>query len=218
MKTTFLVLAILMLLLFGTVAVGLANASGYTGKENKLTSGVRGYTPHAVIIINNNTDFSQQAASAGWPGDGSAGNPYLISGYDIDAHGADAIYIGNTTSHFTVENCKVYNATHGIYLINVKNGDMLNNTIHNSEYGMYLKSSSNNNITNNSVFNNTFMGIFLYFSTSNIIANNSALNNSRYGISLYSSSSNSIDNNSLILTDHMIDSCFIQKLFSTIKN
>ena len=32
-------------------------------------------TPHDQIYINGNVDFATQAASEGWAGDGSAGNP-----------------------------------------------------------------------------------------------------------------------------------------------
>ena len=74
-------------------------------------NGVR-YTTHDVIRINNDTDFTNQATAEGWPGDGTQSNPYMISGYDIDAHVAgNAICIGNTSVYFVVENSYLYNAS-----------------------------------------------------------------------------------------------------------
>ena len=44
---------------------------------------VGAYTLHDPIKIEGDEDFAAQAASEGWPGDGSEENPYVIEGYEI---------------------------------------------------------------------------------------------------------------------------------------
>jgi len=52
------------------------NVMGEYGKT-VIINGIK-YTTHSVIRINSDAEFAQMAAQEGWPGDGSAGNPYII--------------------------------------------------------------------------------------------------------------------------------------------
>jgi len=89
-------------------------------------------TSHDPIRINNDTEFAAIASLENWEGDGSAANPYMIEGYDISGHWtSDPIYIGNTTVHFAIKNCVLWEAStyewpyvtaSGITLYNVSNG------------------------------------------------------------------------------------------------
>ena len=98
------VLGIIALLLMSDIAISQNPVGKIIKESNNMGSVLRGYTSHDVIRINNDTDFANQASQEGWLGDGTQSNPYVISGYDIDAHGAgDAIYIGNTTVYFVVK-------------------------------------------------------------------------------------------------------------------
>ncbi len=145
------------------------------------------YTAHGVIRINSNSEFASMAQSEGWPGDGSQSNPYIISGCDIDAHGAgSAIYIGNTTVYFVVENCYLHNASHqssyvysygdGITLFYVKNGRINNNNCSDNEAaGINIWDSSNNVISNNTCSNNGY-GIYIFFSSNNRLYGNKLTN------------------------------------------
>ncbi|MEM3444868.1 MAG: NosD domain-containing protein, partial [Thermoplasmata archaeon] len=161
--------------------------------------------PHAQIHINGNDEFANQALKDGWPGDGSQNNPYIIDGYDIDAHGGSyGIWIENTDVYFVICNCTVYNATNydsapyaaGIALNNVIHGTLENNTCNNSRYGIYLYGGSQyNNLTNNNASANSYRGIWLDSSSNNTITNNNASDNTDSGIYLYSSSNNGIINN-----------------------
>lgn len=185
-----------------------ANMNLSKNTENEGTTIIYRFTPHGIIRINNDTDFANQAAMEGWPGNGSEGNPYIISGLEIDAHGkGNSIYIGNTTSYFIVENCKLYNASYhsspyhegfGITLYKVKNGKIYNNTIYENNKGIYIYTSSDNIISSNQISNNHGHGITIYeYSGSNIIENNNISNNQWFGIYIDTSSHNSIKNNTI---------------------
>ncbi len=159
------------------------------------------YTNHDVIRINNDTDFATLAGSEGWLGNGTQNDPYIISGYDIDAHGAgDAIYIGNTTVYFVVENCYLHNASDGIMLYNITNGKIEENYITNNEYGIYLDGySSSNTIYKNNVTNNSNNGIEITsFSYNNIIDGNLITDNENNGLELHFSRDSIVRENSIM--------------------
>jgi|GEM_PF-1437327 len=183
-----------------------------------------GPSAHGTIHINGNDDFANQAATNGWTGDGTQGNPYIIEGYEIDAKGGTyCIWIEFTDVWFIIRNCTVWNATGfrqpegaGICLKNTQHGTLENNTCLSNRWGIfldtsrdnyiknnncsgnlhsiYLSSSRNNPIENNNCSGNSWYGIYLSSSSNNIIMNNNCTGNS-YGIFLESSSINNITNN-----------------------
>ena len=59
------------------------------------------YDIHAPFNITSNSDFETQ----GWPGNGSATNPYIIQNLNITSADSTCIWIMNTTSYFRIENC-----------------------------------------------------------------------------------------------------------------
>ena len=207
MKGKILGIGILVILLLSSLAVGLWSANVKENTMKKISDGgVKEYTPHGVIRINNDTDFADQASQEGWPGDGSQSNPYIISGWDIDAQGAgNAIYIGNTTSYFIVKNCYLYNASWyswpyfggaGITLYNTTHGIILNNSCEDNKYGIYLYNSYKNTILNNSLPFHVSDSILLAYSDNNTMVNNTCTFNQYAGISLDHSGYNSVyDNN-----------------------
>ena len=167
---------------------------------------IKGYISHRVIRINNDTDFANQAAAEGWPGDGTQSSPYMISGYDIDAHRAgDVIYIGNTTVYFVVENCYLHNASHhsdpyfvgvGLALYNVVNGKIKYNTINSNGWGGIRMYNSSKNIIWNNIFSNNYDGIALYHSNNNTISNN-VISGNEYDLYIESSNKNIIFKNTI---------------------
>lgn len=202
---------LLVILLFSSLTMGIEGGGVHKNSvEKKSTSnfekivesnGVR-YTTHDVIRINNDKEFAQIAQQEGWTGNGSQSNPYIISGYDIDAHGAgDAIYIGNTTVYFVVKDCYLHNASShrifyvggdGIMLYNVKNGNIKNNIIRkNGEEGINLCSSNHNMISNNICISNNETGIYLSESRNNVISRNNCSDNGD-GVYLDDHSNNNI--------------------------
>jgi parallel beta-helix repeat protein len=179
---------------------------------------------HGAIAIDGDTNFSATALLEGWLGDGSPENPYIIDGSYIGPW-ISGIDIRNTRVNFIICNCNGFGApewTHGIgggagiYLNNVTNGELVNNTCKKNEAGIYLadslsntvvnnicncncigivlKNSHLNNVVNNTCNDNWFTGIYLNESGSNTVANNTCRDNAR-GISLDWSSCNNVANN-----------------------
>ena len=64
---------------------------------------------------------------------------------------------------------KAYN---GIYLENVINGRIENNTCENNRIGIFLDSSSYDNLTSNTCENSSYHGIYLYSSSNNNLTGN----------------------------------------------
>ena len=201
MKGMVLGIGILVILLVSSFAVGVGSGN-VNGSENK---NVKGYTPHGVIRINSDTDFDSSHGVVG--GSGTQSNPYIISGWDIDAHhGGDAIYIGNTTMYFVVENCYLHNTSSvsypysegdGIMLYNTTNGKVVGNNItKNEQAGIYVYSSFSNNIAGNNVSNNDY-GIYIDLASSNVIKTNNLTSNNYQGILSHLSSNNTISSNNI---------------------
>ena len=150
------------------------------------------YTIRDPIRINGNSNFASQAAKEGWPGDGNAGNPYIIEGYEIDAEGYGCgIYVGNTTKHFVIRGCYIYNASKergvhgylqkyylssGISLYMTRNGRLEYNTIRNhQQIGIVLWRSDENHIEGNKILSDRMAyktGIDLWDSNHNTIIYN----------------------------------------------
>ncbi len=142
------------------------------------------YTPHAPIRIDSNADFPGIATS----GDGSLISPWIIENYEINGTGYGyCIYVGNTTEHFVIRNCSLYNArgfglapyhpNSGFAMNNVMNGTLWNNIASNNGYGIYIYECHDNNINNNTASFNDHSGIALASSLNITITNNTALNN-----------------------------------------
>jgi len=106
-------------------------------------------------------------------GSGTADDPYIIEGWEIDATGHKyGIRIVGTRAHFIIRNCRIYGAEKaGISLVNVGNGKITGNTITSNGFGIELERSSNNIIEHNIIENNGH-GIYLMSSDDNVIAGN----------------------------------------------
>ncbi len=183
-------------------------------------------TPHGAIAIDGDVNFSDTALLEGWSGDGSPENPFIIDGLDIDLGGelGHGISISNTRVNFTISNCNLTGAAYqmgkgggaGIYLKNVTNGELVNNTCFDSMFGIRLEGShfytvadntcNSNGIgisldesRHNTVANNTCNyntdGIRLGASHTNIVMNNNCSSNNRFGIWISDSHSNTVSHN-----------------------
>ena len=139
-----------------------------------------GLTPHARIYINSNSGFTKPDPVNGG-GSGTQNNPYIIENWVIDASSAKGISIQNTTSYFIIRKVLIENGGSddesyaGIYLDNVINGTIENNTCKNNFRGIKLNSSSYCTISGNTCGNclaYEAMGISLVSSSyDNLIAN-----------------------------------------------
>jgi parallel beta-helix repeat protein len=166
--------------------------------------------------INDDAEFAALAASEGWVGDGSAGNPYIIEDYDIDGGGYGyCIYIGNTTVSFIIRNSTFSNSSgnggnyfwnSGVALFDAPNGILSGNTFENcTGDSIYLDGTTNTTITQNTILNTTSSGIYMESSAGNFIDNNT-LDNNNYGIEMNSNSdSNFITNNTFTNNSEALD-------------
>jgi len=146
-------------------------------------------------------------AEAQWwcSGSGIITDPYIFADLLIDGQNSGSgIIIANSTKHFRIENCTIYQAggaagNAGIHLDNVTNGQLIgNNCSYNNYAGIYLNEESNeNNIENNTLSYNTVHGLFLANGDdNNSVVNNTVNENGNTGIYLeVSNSGNWIINN-----------------------
>src|SRR2546428_10031548 len=67
---------------------------------------VRSFTPHAPIFIDSDANFT--AASGVTRGNGSAGNPYVIEGWDINAANRAGAFVRWSTAHVILRTLSVH--------------------------------------------------------------------------------------------------------------
>jgi parallel beta-helix repeat protein len=167
---------------------------------NPVTEQTLSGTVHNPIVIDGDEDFHANATAESWAGDGSAGNPYIIDGYDIDLDGSagHCIHIANTLVYFTISNCLLTGASAnpgaGIFLDTVQHANIIENTIVHNYYGIHFSNSGNNIIAGNTWHDNTANGARLDDSDSNNLSNNTCYSNI-YSIYLDTSSFNALTNN-----------------------
>ena len=179
--------------------------SNYNDNENLKFSAVSG-----KIHIDNNWTTTKSAGICS--GNGTFTEPYVIEDLVIDAEGlGNGVLINNSNVYFKIENCTVYNSwgylNAGIKLLNVKNSQLINNTVNNNYCGIFLEFSHNNTISGNLAYDNDYTGINVVRSGNNKILGNTAINNVDHGIYLGNtqleigpnkiSSNNSISGNKL---------------------
>ncbi len=161
------------------------------------------------IYINENSDF----ADLGFPGSGTAGDPYIIEEGRIIDSTSTLIHIQDTNVYFIIKNFYLDSLSSifgSIFLLNVQHGTIVGNEIINTRngihldkssyniiedntiesfmpsfwtYGIYLDESTNNTLSSNNVING-WVGYKLDYSSNNIVSGNTATE-SFYGLSLW---------------------------------
>lgn len=128
--------------------------------------------PHAPIQITGDESFTEENGVVG--GLGTREDPYLISGFIIDASGADyGISIESTTKIFRIENCRIIGAKrYGITLVNVEGTAVASCQVEDTLYGLMLKQANKTSIEQNVFLRNTEHAILIDNSNSNTIAGN----------------------------------------------
>ncbi|WP_445475229.1 NosD domain-containing protein [Methanococcoides methylutens] len=116
---------------------------------------------------------------------------------DAASSGNAGIYLNNVEDCTVTENSLSDNY-YGIWLDYSSNNIVSNNTVNSNNYGIRLYRSNNNNmlIDNTANFNNNY-GIWLDRSSNNILSNNTLNWNDAYGIYQYDSKNNIMSNNTL---------------------
>ncbi len=182
------------------------------------------YIEHDPIFIDGNDDFITQAASEGWPGDGTEESPFVISGLKITTS-EDLIGIRNADLYFQVSNCLLIDGIQGISLNNAENGHIFNNTVYNTiggnneRWGIFLSQSKNIIISENIVYNCEFAFDIQLATEGNMVSNNSVHDN--INPIMISRSNNTITRNNIYDNDmgvSIYNSMYISFTYNTIKN
>ena len=159
-KSNMKITKILLLLLLGLLLSSIDSFSQPIKAESSTSSNfeypiLQAYTTHGPIFIEYDSNFTDY----GFPGIGSAGDPYRIENYNITISGDYPILFGgNNTDHFVIQNCFLKTDTNaGIFLgkyYDMGNGtvEILNNIIiSESNYGIILNGGNYSTITENNI-------------------------------------------------------------------
>jgi parallel beta-helix repeat protein len=152
---------------------------------------------HAPIAIDGDAGFLGINSSTGISrGNGTHGDPYIITGWRIDAAGfADAISVSNSSVFFVIKGCRLSNASWaGIELTAVSNATLDGNDCSGNRCGVSLRSSRNNSLYNNICAGNPYYGIALISSNDNLVTYNTC-SGSECGMDMRGSNNNSLVNN-----------------------
>ena len=95
-------------------------------------------TPHGPIRIVGNSDFDADHGVVS--GSGTAEDPYVIAGWDIDASDSQyGIFIRDTTAYFVIRNCRIRNATMvGIFLSSLSHGTIERVSVEGGDFGVLV--------------------------------------------------------------------------------
>jgi len=132
------------------------------------------------IVITSDTDLASQASANEWPGDGSSGNPYVISGLVINGtEKNNAIWITDTADHLVIRDNVLHNVTR-YTLLRVVAGILLENanniTVSSNEFrdipdgsGVSIQYSQANAVDN--VFTTVHLGVLFSHSRGDFLDN-----------------------------------------------
>ncbi len=150
---------------------------------------------HGPIRISGDGGFT--AANGVVSGLGSAEDPYIIQGWDVNSTASTGIVISGTTAYFIIRNVRVHgnqpfgiplqDAKDAISLQNVQNGRIEHSQISSAGWGIRLDYSSNNGIVEN-LIEQVYSGIRISGGSANIVQANSIDHHLVTGIAVASSS------------------------------
>jgi parallel beta-helix repeat protein len=129
------------------------------------------------ILIAQDADFTMVDAASGCAcvraGSGTQRDPYVISGWAINASRTDGISIFGTSSYFTIRGVRIQGdgSSTGISLDSVENGEIQNSSVFNNFMAVYVFVSSNLQFTNNTIEEDVY-GIQLEASNGNRVSSN----------------------------------------------
>ncbi len=138
------------------------------------------------ITIIGNDGFRELARREGWKGNGTRDDPYVIEAISIvSTNDTYLFYIANTTVHFILRNCYFgapeMREARGIYLVNVSNAVLVNDTFKYLEVAVELFNSHEISLSNLFLENIGFTAIYSKHST-NLLVESSLINTSAIGI------------------------------------
>ena len=157
------------------------------------------YSSHAPIVIDGDGAFSTPGNGV-ISGRGTAKDPYVISGWDINASASDGIAIRNTTAYFVIRQSYIHgggfytNYYRGIAFSNVAHGSVEDATVSQTYAGLWLDSSSDIAVSTSQLGPDTGLGVSAT-SSSNVRVSSSNLSDDDFGISAYNIVGIAVTNN-----------------------
>ncbi|MHA1927518.1 MAG: right-handed parallel beta-helix repeat-containing protein [Candidatus Thorarchaeota archaeon] len=152
---------------------------------------ISSYTPRDPINISANADF----AILGFPGSGTSGDPYVISGFSITSSGS-CISIQDTTVYFVIRDCLLSGSQNGVNLSSSHNGEIRNNTISENEIGVSLSYSLSITILDNIIYRNDY-GVYIIGAGINTVVIGNIIEANYYGVELSNTSGNTVEQNTI---------------------
>ncbi len=154
------------MILLGIFLAGCSFSVVLLAPELKYTGGfVPRNAADLPIIVDNDTDWADVPDIEG---DGSPGNPYVIKDKVINVGGVGSgILIGNTTAHFVIQNCTVFNCEAypyaAIHIVNASNGMIIgNNCSNNAGTGVLVENNCSHFVINDNHLKGNGYGIIVY--------------------------------------------------------
>jgi len=194
------------LFVFATIGTPLITTGVVGTTLEKHNSVTPAYTPHDAILLDGNDEMIAQATVESWPGDGSEGTPYQITGYSFyDVQ--HSVEIRNIDLHWTFTDNMIdgpYDATVwcGMEITNSTNGYVANNVITGRYRGLWLIDIYDITITNNLVVDNIFHGIeCVGFINGCLISDNTVTGNTGSGIRILTAVDSEISGNNITECD-----------------
>ncbi len=202
-KTTYLrpitLLCVFLLTLYPSRLIILSYESDSTAIRTKSCIFILSeYDPYSPFQITSNQDFSDKAGSFGWDGDGSVGDPYIISKINVTLETgiAPLIKITDTNVHFIINSSLFVGGLNSIHFENVTNGIVSNNSIYHADMqGVYLRNVTDCRFDNNFITENGYMGLLADYTENCTFLNNLIEDNSNSGTKLRDSPNNLVKNN-----------------------
>ncbi len=175
--------------------------SSFTDGEPYIISS-RG--PLDAITIGSDVELIDMASDMNWTGNGTEGDPIVISNLTIDTSGGYyGLLIGNTTLHIIIENCSFYNSTDGfphsfpssgLILYNLRSVTVSNSTFNFNTNGISIHSSEHV-IVRDSTFYRNLRGVEMFYTNRSIVLNCTLDENTRDAVYLERSYENHIRSN-----------------------
>jgi parallel beta-helix repeat protein len=159
------------------------------------------YVSHSPILITSNAMFDGDHGVTG--GSGVAGDPWVISNWDIGGDASDAIVIRNTTAHFVIRGVYVHASTFwndktGVHMYNVTNGSVEASVIEGEfDFGVHLEYCSDCSIVSSNFTDVDYeSGVCVEYSA-NVTISGNQLSNCGYTIRLVELDSCTVSNNTV---------------------
>lgn len=185
-----------MLNLYSVIVISLVFLLYSTNNLNTNINTSALVTSDSIEVFSDN-DF----ITLGFPGSGTAEDPYRIENYDIASSDInnEGIYVMNTTKHFIIQGCEITSSFYGILVEDVTpgTGQIMDNYCYaNKHDGIGVKESSGLIISGNIIENTVYaVGFTIENCSDLLVTNNTIRNNPQSGLAIYASSNLNITKN-----------------------